>query len=1021
MKHKQNGIQGAIQGVLSGEYATEIVNAEPAGAIVTFSSGRFAHITVRDPQGKPAIGAQFLKSTARPTGTGIFSGLRNVLSSTPWKRRIVAAKAGRSTQRGQRDIVIATNSGTIEVWDTHWNHGNNLATTADVRRVIEQSLEERNLGPNDDEKSLQLLDFAIRDDEVDEGAIESQLSLWILLAVSRGDSPSYFIVGVTISEGLPVCGPTYSVNYPNRDLGFVTRWPPRILVPKPGDTAFVIFEDGLALVSLVPLNRSPSPMLDDDVEEARTQFQDFIRFRDSQRHSILGFGSEDRSDSHRYPSCVIMARNFGLFRVSVRPRPMQGPGEEEGRITVKSRLEQIVFYEKVSPTVLEKASLEVSDEILRSTSPYVATALPSLEQQMKLRASALQRLAVFLNESRAELAYRTRWKLLWGAEKIAAQIAIWRVQQSLKEQEPNKPTHLERILGQMGEKFRTKVDADAGELDPVRQWFIRDTWRMEHIIPWILNGVRDAGKSSSSKGGLQLAPQIYQASKLSLATLETAFQFREENAPLYGLGNEYGGLEEASSPQYSELPEFWTSQSVNYSETDELLNAELNTCVKWIPSPKVPAPDKQTAKALTKLKENIPRQFKALSRIYAEKKRWCAAQHALEPVEAGRKLQRIYSEHRKTALFKMAAIDLAEEAIKLAEDFDDMNALAELMIDLREETKRRYAQQRVNGSTPEGLDEELKQLKQRIDNYFERLGEKWADAWFTRYIAIGTPAALLTECRDYQQQLTRFLRRRPGYAKLSWINDVLGEGDYASAANTLSNLAATQESDLWSKKVETALAKLGKLSVIQLEQHAPDVAASLEADNVHLTWQLRLTAIQENLYAHICPALHGALDSSAELQLANEQFGKVLVDSKPALREALQRGLAKVVGRCPAAPDELIDVLTLMDPIRWPEVEGDEVIDNEFALALRVLKASEMGRKDPSYRDILEKIIWRRCMIRDDWEKINVTNQKGDEEMEATIRATALFRTLAECAEGELFNFSIRHVHPFSLLINLCP
>jgi nuclear pore complex protein Nup133 len=705
---------------------------------------------------------------------------------------------------------------------------------------------------------------------------------------------------------------------------------------------------------------------------------------------------------------------------------MQGSGEEEGRISVKSRLEQIVVYEKVasnpfnfreyaelgtSPTVLEKAALEVSDEILRSTSPYVATAVPSLEQQMRLRATALQRLAVFLNESRAELSYQTRWKLLWGAEKIAAQIAIWKVQQSLKEQEPNKPTHLERILGQMGEKFRTKVDADTGELDPVRQWFIRDTWRMEHIIPWALNGLREAGKSSS-KSGLQLAPQIYQASELSLATLETAFQFREENAPLYGLGNEYGGLEEASGPQYSELPEFWTSQSVNYSETDELLNAELNTCVKWIPSSNLSAPDKKIAKAITKLKENIPRQFKALSRIYVEKSRWCAAQHALEPVEAGRKLQKAYTEHRKTALFKMGAIDLTEQAIKLAEDFDDMPALAELMIDLREETKRRYAQQRVNGSIPEGLDEELKQLKQRVDNYFERLGDKWADAWFTRYIAIGTPASLLTECRDYQQQLTRFLRHRPGYAKLSWINDVLGEGDYGSAANTLSNLAATQESDLWSKKVETALAKLAKLSVIQLEQHPPDVTASLEADNAHLTWQLRLTAIQEKLYAHICPALHGALDSSAELQLANEQFGKVLVDSKPALREALQRGLAKVVGRCPAAPDELIDVLTLMDPIRWPEVEGDEVIDNEFALALRVLKASEMGRKDPSYRDILEKIIWRRCMIRDDWEKLNVTNEKGDEEMEATIRATALFRTLAECAEGELFNSPFRHVHP---------
>ena len=60
-RQKQNGIQGSTPGLLSGEYATEILNGEPSGIIATFSTGRVAHITLRDPQGKPSVLVNFLE------------------------------------------------------------------------------------------------------------------------------------------------------------------------------------------------------------------------------------------------------------------------------------------------------------------------------------------------------------------------------------------------------------------------------------------------------------------------------------------------------------------------------------------------------------------------------------------------------------------------------------------------------------------------------------------------------------------------------------------------------------------------------------------------------------------------------------------------------------------------------------------------------------------------------------------------------------------------------------------------
>jgi nuclear pore complex protein Nup133 len=157
------------------------------------------------------------------------------------------------------------------------------------------------------------------------------------------------------------------------------------------------------------------------------------------------------------------------------------------------------------------------------------------------------------------------------------------------------------------------------------------------------------------------------------------------------------------------------------------------------------------------------------------------------------------------------------------------------------------------------------------------------------------------------------------------------------------------------------------------------------------------------LYEHLVPALHGAIDQRAEFQLASEQFGHLIVQGKPAFRKVLQRGLAKLVARNPIGPDELINVLTLMDPVQFLEGGDDEIVGHEFSIALRALRLSDFDECDRGYCEMLEKMIWRRCMIRDNWEAINEIGQKGTKEVESEIRKTSLFQTLAECIKGNSF------------------
>jgi nuclear pore complex protein Nup133 len=201
---------------------------------------------------------------------------------------------------------------------------------------------------------------------------------------------------------------------------------------------------------------------------------------------------------------------------------------------------------------------------------------------------------------------------------------------------------------------------------------------------------------------------------------------------------------------------------------------------------------------------------------------------------------------------------------------------------------------------------------------------------------------------------------------------------------------------LWDKRVEISLAKLTKLASWERAGHPEEASGQDEIRTLDAIAELG--SIQELVHGHILPALHGAIDRKAELELAMDHFGKYIVSNRPALKELLEEALAKLIDRQALGVDQLIDLLTLMDPVHFLEGEESGLLGREFHLALRILRLSCYADTDPAFYDVLQKTIWRRCMIRDDWETIGKRQLRLDAELESYVRNTSLMRALTESA-----------------------
>ncbi|ERF75645.1 hypothetical protein EPUS_04625 [Endocarpon pusillum Z07020] len=1014
------GVQGSVPGMFSGETIKDIINAEPAGFILVLSHGRVAHLTVKDQLGRPAIGVQFLRKSGGANSGGFFGGLRYIVAGD--RRESVAAVRSGTATKGQRDVVIVTEQGGLEHWSTHLNIADSLRFEVNLKEDLLGALI-HNL-PDDlkNDFRFKVLDFVFVESPAKScelGQINSQISYPILLLASlmHHNTSTFYIIEANVSAQCSDIIVVHPISCYKPQASDLTRFQPRLCVPKPGQVAFVVFETAIVIFSLAKAKESPSSQLLMEGQRLPEPFQDCIKFQNETIYRVLGFVSEDKESQDRKPSCVLAVQGFGIIRVASIASAMRSEEPEEVKITLKSRIEQAIFYgtlrqnpldltraekQTFSSEEIEEAALSISHEILSSSSKYVPKASPSLDQHLKLRAKALEDLVLHLQKYYGPLPRLLKWKLLWGAEKLAAAQAMWKVQEDIMRRKPKdrKETYWEQLLFFMASDYRTEADESKGETDLVRLFLTKDVYRIEFLLDWLHEGHKEV-KEDDFLSEYEMVENIRESSDLWIAGFEAAYRLREDTAPLYGLGDEifdpqHGILKSG----YKDLPEAWTIVERTVRLGECLLQLVYDTTHEWWGLSKTGGAGKPSRKTVIHMAHAMPKQLDLHQRMFAERHAWLMEQdHEENPkhLDQAKKMLRWGQKSRRDYFYKIARLGLVQEAIDLAEHWKDMKALVDLDLEARQQLIERTKE----GPEPSERDvkkfeQDLQSIKNRTEGYFAKYGSAWAQAYFNKMTIDGELGSLLAEAEtDEKKQplLTRFLRQNPGYQKISWINDVIGEEDFGNAAKTLESLATKKGDDLWIKKTELCLAKLTNIAAVETNQKDPRKEVRISTKK--FDDRLALLDIQARVQAHMLPSIGPVIDDAGARQVALETFGRRVVGEKryPALKALLNDGLGLLLCRKAVSAQRLVDILTLMDPVEYqgPEENDPQILGHEFWLALEVL---QLGEIDPSMVEGLTHIIWRRAMIRDDWVSLNDTTEKNDEKVTAEMTKTSLFKTL---------------------------
>ncbi|KAL8952745.1 MAG: hypothetical protein Q9222_001356 [Ikaeria aurantiellina] len=1013
-RQKQQSTQGMVAGLSPGEHIVKITEAEPQGFLLTVDSGKVVHLTITDHQGRASISTQFLRSNDAPAG-GIFGSIKNIFAGAGGLKDIAAVKVGDSAQRGSRECVITTTRGLIRIWNLDWNGSHSLRCEADAKSKLLGSLLDTGTFPRDDSnRSFKILDIAflpafVTGQEVTSSSSRSASRLLVLTTISSVETSRYNLHVLDIAGNTIDVPVVHSITCYTTPISSTSASKPELLVPAPGQTAYIIFDNSVVLASLEEIEESPDSQLRTEARRVPDPFQDVLDFRKEKDFHVAGCTADTLEKGQQGSSCSIMVCGYGVIRVGVAPMKQGLTSEDRTTITAETKLGQAVFYGaqqnlldfssrtelQFSTEDVQDAALRISRAIMDSSSKHLPAAGPNMEQQLQRRAIALADLIKHLRKYYQPLDSVTRWKLLWDAEKMAAARAVWRLYNAVSSnQAEQEKILLYELVESIHEDDKSENKEEEFETDAVRHWFVHDIWRLEMLVPWAIKALvmlhDESVEDDQPMSPACRARLISEACDIQLMALETAFDFRQTNAALYGFDNDLlvDGL---LSHQYQRIPEIWTSTSLICGAVQELASYAQESLLEIDGGSSDEEGNVAPEPQLKKIAEDDARLVNITCKTYLERSRWLQAQEEASLQRQGRDLEQSLRALRRKMFNGLVQIGQYGAAIKLGEKYQDMEALAEVL-----EVEIQSSQDELS-QIPPAADETQEIIAKiaicegYVDKYFDKYGAAWADAFFARFIAQGRLSSLLVHGPKQRRYLTSFLRTHPECSSFSWVNEVSIEGDYSTAADDL-GIAQKQAETVWAKKMQLSMTKLATMAAAGKQQRPCNEAkASVQS----IDRSLEILAAQQELHENLHEVFQGHLNQTdTRTNVVMEQYGKRFVSAKPTLRNAMRQHIGKVVEEKVLEPEDLVDTISLMDEDGL-EPDSDYAM-GRFLTAIKLIRLSTFETGEIARKGLLERIIWRRCIIQDDWPKINRTEFKDDAEVEEETEATALFKTLRE-------------------------
>jgi len=1009
-QERKTGVEGTISGFASSETVTGLTSADHAGFILTLSSSRIVQLTLRDAQGRARIFTQPLRPGDAGSG-GIFGSFKGLLSGTV-KKNVTAVRTRALDQRGQMQAIALTERCEMQIWDLDWSGRYEFRSSIDLREVLAQELKSLESAETQGKaESMMAVDFVILDrahsvrgHEVATLGAEQPLSVWLLLRSGYAGAHDYSVAEMSLAGDRFDFERTLKLDSYH---GSSSGRKPRLLLPKPGHTAMVVFEDAVTLVATadVDFGDDPNAQLHEASYIQPHSFEDAVYLRSDKDLAILGACVEDTKTGHA--SSIAFVKGAGLVRVSATD---PSGDVERTRLPAKSKIDQAVFYgamqdnildfsrrgdNSYTPDEIEEATLAISDEVLRCTTSFIPANPTSIEAHLDYRARALRALVAHVRQNYPALSHTAMWQLMWDAEKVAAAQSMFKAFEEHKEavsKVKRTATVLDELCNQLEQHHGLESLEETREDDLVRRFFVKGLASIEYVLSHI-RGLLEQLRDNESEPPEKVVRYVAEADDLWSRAMETAFLFRADNAAAYGIAPELveeGVLSDKS--EYVDLPEFWTSSKDILKASSNIAKLSRDFARHYyeqdVEEPEIDA----NIKAITLFN---PRLIQVCCLVYRERIGWLSSRNTQKDRDMARSLQTNYEDERYDQFRSLASIGLANEGMQLAEKYRDMNTLTELIV--------MESQYYIDEVSDPNLHEEQKivcggllaEIQTKITKYFEKFGEEWANAFFDEAFSGSRAGFMLDDAQTHWQgALTKYLRAEPTRAKICWINDVGAEEEFAHAGGVLVEAAVEQETKLWAKKVELSMAKLSLLAA-QEGERKPSVEMKQVAARPQR--QLRIVEVQEKLYGHVYVEVRDALDQQAAVEMAMQKFGAGS-RSYAVLHRLLETELDRVLDHQALSVEELIDVLTLMGSNVYSE-ESERPEKNlegtEFVLALQALDAAAPTISQGRFEMLLQ-LIWKRCYTHDDWVKITTSQAKrgrSESDTKASIRQTAAWRT----------------------------
>ncbi|KAI1344713.1 Nup133 N terminal like-domain-containing protein [Xylariaceae sp. FL0016] len=1030
MKQQRNGVEDSIPGIHSGETATQIVNAESAaGFVLSFSSGRLAYLSVRDAHGRPKISAQWLRTSHSPATSGIFGSIRNAFSTSALQGEIAAVRSDRSSKQGECTVVACTSRGRLHSWKVHRGGHHDVLTEVDMRDTIFRALQEAS--PTNDElpsETLKILDFCF----VPKGMSSKYTEMSQLRAIPAAEDTQHILALVSLMRSKAVTSYVLvEIMVPNGassespiDIGMVrpisafsspfdarALAKPRLYLPKPAVIAFLVFDHAAVIVSVARPPPSPESQFLEDNHIPPATFEDVVDLRQDPTFEIIGSGVEEpyipgrKVDEMRpsriktkNPAAVILVRGAGTLRLTVTDVE-KFAGDEPPKLTAKAKLEQAVFFgvKEDNPLVFDvqhgsrfsdeeftEAALGISHEILTSTARHLPSNAVHIDHNIKARVRYLSKIMTQIQSIKVKLSRTAKWQLLWDAERMHVASIVWHKHEEYLQQREKGIKN--SIVAEAIEYLRAEESSqkDKEGVDYLREFFTRDIYRMELFLGWLYETIKYSSKANM--GHLPLSHLIYEALDVYNSAIRAVTAFRSSHLELYGLGQEDMKHGILSINGYAGLPIPWTCTKSIPSYIKR--SAELAT--EWVKKHWASRKDPEN-RMIQKTRDLLPEITEVYLTVLQEYARSCLAADDPQTHAQGVELDKLYEKDRHERVVMLAETENWDSAVKIAEHHRSLAALAEILTRQVDKLKDQLG---MDGSPQQlaRIETKMADLEEKVREYFGIYKQDFANPFYEYLFSTFGVDALLNYQGDKKYK-TMYLRTKPELAKISWINDIIGEEDVDHAADTLLDLGLAREQHVWNKKIELSLGKLARMA----ETSRPSSKASMSVQDANINGtaedaqvdaidrELTIIGIQNEFYnTQIQPIISVGIDESADLALVQEAFPLKYPKKYKILTQIFEDGLHRLLKHEALDPLTLIDLLTLAS---LPH-ETREHIPDQFWLAIQVAHNGLSGAE----RVQAERLIWRRCYLREDWTKLNNTVMKDDNAIIEHLGRTDLFQ-----------------------------